>query len=330
MPPLGAKRLHFSDTPLNATPAGKLEGVISISYLGPQGTFSEAALQKIIDEQPVTVLESVGERVAAATPPDALQMVRDGRTDYALVPTENVVDGPVTTTLDSLARDTELQVYAETEIPVVFSLLVRPGTPLADVKKVGSHPVALAQVREWLDANLPDAEKIPVNSTAAAAQAVVDGELDMAAAPARAGELWGLDALASNVADVSGASTRFILVGKPGKPTPRTGHDRTFLVFQLPNEPGTLVNAMNEYGIRGVDLTRIESRPTRETFGTYNFFIECVGHIDDAAVAETVQALHRRASWLRYLGSWPAFRQVGSPPPDFDNSVDWVTKLQKG
>lgn len=304
--------------------------MISISYLGPQGTFSEAALQQIIDDKPVTALGDVGERVAAATPPDALQMVRDGRVDVALVPTENFVDGPVTTTLDSLARDERLQIYAETEIPVVFSMLVRPGTTLADVKTVGSHPVAMAQVRDWVQQNLPAAEKITTNSTAAAATAVADGELDMAAAPARAGEILGLEALAEGVADVQGAYTRFILVGKPGKPTPKTGQDRTSMVFQLPNEPATLVDAMNEYGMRGVDLTRIESRPTREKFGSYNFFIECVGHIEDAAVAETLQALYRRASWLRYLGSWPAYSEPGTPPPNFDDAVDWVANLREG
>lgn len=310
--------------------AGKLECVISISYLGPQGTFSEAALQQIIDDKPVPALGDVAERVAADTPQDALRMVREGRVNYALVPTENFVDGPVTTTLDSLARDERLQIYAETEIPVVFSMLVRPGTTLADVKTVGSHPVAMAQVRNWVQENLPHAAKETTNSTAAAATAVAEGELDMAAAPARAGEILKLEALAEGVADVQGAYTRFILVGKPGTPTPKTGQDRTSLVFQLPNEPGTLVNAMNEYGMRGVDLTRIESRPTREKFGSYNFYIECVGHIDDAAVAETLQALYRRASWLRYLGSWPAYGEAGTPPPNFDDSVDWVAKLREG
>lgn len=257
-------------------------------------------------------------------------MVRDGSVDFALVPTENFVDGPVTTTLDSLARGERLQIFAETEVPVVFSLLVREGMTLQDIRTVGSHPVALAQVRQWLDQHLPQAEAIVANSTAAAAEDVAQARLDAAFAPARAGEILGLVSLAAGIADVQGAYTRFILVGTPAAPTPRTGADRTSVVFRLPNEPGTLVNAMNEFGLRGVDLSRIESRPTREKFGTYNFYIDCVGHIEDVAVAETLQALYRRAEWVRYLGSWPAYRDSGSVPPNFQPSQEWVEQLRRG
>ncbi|ALE18992.1 prephenate dehydratase [Lawsonella clevelandensis] len=302
----------------------------SISFLGPVGTFSEAALRQIIADKPLPVLQEVEQAIPAATPQEALQMVRDGAADFALVPTENFVDGPVTTTLDSLARGDRLQIFAETEVPVVFSLLVREGTELHDIHTVGSHPVALAQVRQWSEHYLPGVGTVITNSTAAAAEDVVRGRLDAAVAPARAGEILGLVSLAAGIADVQGAYTRFILVGKPAAPTPRTGADRTSVVFRLPNKPGTLVNAMNEFGLRGVDLSRIESRPTREKFGTYNFYIDCVGHIDDAAVAETLQALYRRAEWVRYLGSWPAYRDGGSMPPDFQPSLEWVEQLRRG
>lgn len=302
----------------------------SISFLGPVGTFSEAALRQIIADKPLPALHEVEQAVPAATPQEALQMVRDGSVDFALVPTENFVDGPVTTTLDSLARGERLQIFAETEVPVVFSLLVREGMTLQDIRTVGSHPVALAQVRQWLDQHLPQAEAIVANSTAAAAEDVAQARLDAAFAPARAGEILGLVSLAAGIADVQGAYTRFILVGTPAAPTPRTGADRTSVVFRLPNEPGTLVNAMNEFGLRGVDLSRIESRPTREKFGTYNFYIDCVGHIEDVAVAETLQALYRRAEWVRYLGSWPAYRDSGSVPPDFQPSQEWVEQLRRG
>lgn len=302
----------------------------SISFLGPVGTFSEAALQQIINEKPVPALRSVEKIIPALTPQDALHMVREGRADFALVPTENFVDGPVTTTLDSLARGSRLQIFAEIEVPVAFSLLVKDGRPLSDVHLIGSHPIALTQVHGWLQEHLPQAETVATNSTAAAAEDVVRGRLDAAFAPARAGEILNLVSLADGVADIPDASTRFILVGTPATTTPRTGKDCTSVVFRLPNQPGTLVDAMNEFGLRGVDLSRIESRPTREKFGTYNFYIDCVGHIDDAAIAEALQALYRRAEWVRFLGSWPVSRNSGSTPPDFHKSQEWLENMRHG
>lgn len=312
-----------------------------VSFLGPRGTFSEAALWHILKTSTLPDLATVtaSTTVPLSTPGEALRAVTTGEVDYALVPTENFVDGPVTTTLDALAEESGLQIYAETEVPIVFSLLVKPGVTLEDLQQlgeqgeevtVGSHPIALTQVRRWLEEHLPHATTITMNSTADAAAAVQRGEIDVAVAPARAGELYELDDIAHGVADVSGAYTRFILVGPPGPPPPPTVRDRTCVIFRLPNEPGTLVNALNECGLRGVDLLRIESRPTREVFGTYTFYVECCGHIQDAAVAEALQALYRRSTWIRFLGSWPIYRPQGTPPLSIEESVEWVERLRKG
>lgn len=197
-----------------------------------------------------------------------------------------------------------------------------------------THPVAYPQVKQWVDANLPGVEVHQASSNAAAAHQVAEGTHDACAAPARAGELLGLEALATEVADVRGARTRFLLVGRPGVPTPRTGADRTSVSFTLPNQPGTLMRAMNEFAVRQVNLTRIESRPTRELFGLYRFYIDCNGHVDDAQVAAALAALHEYAEDLRYLGSWPVAeggrRSIMTPPPDISQSIEWVDALKEG
>jgi prephenate dehydratase len=121
-----------------------------------------------------------------------------------------------------------------------------------------------------------------------------------------------------------------VLVGPPGPPPARTGADRTSVVLRIDNAPSALVSALAEFGIRGIDLTRIESRPTRTELGTYVFFLDCVGHIDDAAVAEALKALHRRCTDVRYLGSWPTGMLAGAPPPQLDEASGWLARLRHG
>ena len=145
---------------------------------------------------------------------------------------------------------------------------------------------------------------------------------DAAAAPARAGEILGLDALASGIADVSGARTRFVLVGNPTAPPAPTGNDRTSVVFGVRHEPNSLVQALTELSIRGINLSRIESRPTRVDRFTYFFHIDLVGHIDDPMVAEALAALHHRTSRLRFLGSWPVDGHGDAEAPPADRAAD--------
>jgi prephenate dehydratase len=278
--------------------------VTRISYLGPAGTFTEAALLALTGAGRVPGAEH--QPVPVESTPAALDAVRNGAADYACVPIENSIEGGVTPTLDGLAAGSPLQIFAETTLDVVFSIVVAPGRGQDDIRTVAAHPVAGAQVRRWLAEHLPGAQTVPANSNAAAAQQVYDGEVDAGVSTALAAEQRGLRTLAAGVIDEPNARTRFVLVGAPATPPQRTGADRTSVVLRLDNAPGALAAALTEFGSRGIDLTRIESRPTRTELGTYLFFLDCVGHIDDAAVAQALQALRRSCADLRYLGSWPA------------------------
>ncbi|WP_067532247.1 prephenate dehydratase [Nocardia crassostreae] len=298
-----------------------------IAYFGPSGTFTEMALAK---------LESAGmfggpvERVPAASQGAAIELVRAASVEGAVVPIESSVEGSIAPTLDALAVGPRLQIMAETELDVAFTILGRPGTELADVRRVAAYPVAAAQVRMWLAHRLPEAELYTSASNAAAAEDVAAGHADAAVSTALAGQRLGLSVLASGVADHDQAVTRFVLVAPPQPPLPRTGADRTSIVLELAKEPGSLMRALAEFAARGIDLTRIESRPTRTGMGTYRFYLDCVGHIDDAAVAEALKALHRTADRVRYLGSWPTTAPTGTPPPADEPAAAWLADLRKG
>ncbi|MFV1363533.1 prephenate dehydratase [Mycolicibacterium elephantis] len=303
-----------------------------IAYLGPEGTFTEVALRKMAaggmvpGEATSADVTPVAYESAAA----ALAAVRSGDAEFACVPIENSIEGAVLPTLDSLAADTPLQIFAELTLDVAFTIVVRHGTTAADVATVAAFPVAAAQVRQWLAANLPDAKLVPAYSNAAAAHDVAEGRADAGVSTALAAERCGLAALAADVVDEASARTRFVLVGSPAAPPERTGADRTSVVLRLDNVPGALVSALTEFAVRDIDLTRIESRPTRTELGNYVFFLDCVGHIDDAAVAEALKALHRRCADVRYLGSWPTGSAVGAVPPQLDEASRWLTRLREG
>ena len=303
--------------------------MVRIAYLGPEGTFTEAALLKMTA---AGVVPGGGELTPepAESTQSALEAVRSGAADFACVPIENSIEGSVLPTLDSLAGGSPLQIYAELTLDVSFSIVTRPGVDAGRVRSVAAFPIAAAQVRQWLAANLPAAALIPTNSNAAAALDVVDGRADAGVSTALAAQRYGLASLAEGVVDEPNARTRFVLVGRPGPPPARTGADRTSVVLQIDSAPGALVSAMNEFGIRDIDLTRIESRPTRTGLGTYVFFLECVGHIEDSAVAEALKALYRRCADVRYLGSWPTGAAAGVLPPHLDAGEQWLTRLRDG
>jgi prephenate dehydratase len=303
-----------------------------IAFLGPEGTFTEAALLKLSASGLVPGNAS-SDRITpipTESTPAALAAVRSGDADYACVPIENSIEGTVLPTLDDLATGTPLQIFAELTLDVSFTIVVRRGTPAADVATVAAFPVAAAQVRHWLAAHLPNAQVVPANSNAAAAHDVSHGRADAGVSTALAAERYGLTVLAADVVDEPNARTRFVLAGQPGPPPDRTGADRTSVVLRLDNVPGALVSAMTEFAIRDIDLTRIESRPTRIELGTYIFFLDCVGHIDDDSVAEALKALHRRCTDVRYLGSWPTAAAAGAAPPRLDEASRWLSQLRKG
>ncbi len=307
-------------------PSSSLVGVPRIAYFGPSGTFTEMALAEF---EAAGSFDGPVERIAASSQPAALGMVRAKDVEGAVVPIESSVEGSISATLDSLAVGSRLQIIAEHELEVSFTILGRPGTGFGDIATLAAYPVALAQVRQWVDCALPQVRVHTSDSNAAAAEDVCAGLADAAVSTALAGERLGLTPLATGIADHDQAVTRFVLVTRPRVAPPPTGADRTSIVFELPNVPGSLMRAFAEFATRGVDLTRIESRPTRTGMGTYRFYLDCVGHIEDTAVAEALKALHRTAR-VRFLGSWPAASAVGTPPPSDEEPALWLTRLRKG
>ncbi len=304
----------------------------SYGFLGPAGTFSEAALLVCAPEQDA-------ELVPFATIPLALSAVREGQLTAALVPLENSVEGSVSQTLDELAFGAPLVVVREAHLPVSFVLLGRPGTAIDEIRTVATHPHAEAQTRSWMAEHLPGAVVVPASSTAAAAAALADGSAtwDAAVSAPIAAEVYGLAVLATDVADNPDAETRFVLVGKAGPPEPSTGSDKTSLALFIGRDhPGALLEILTEFAVRGVNLTRIESRPTGGRIGDYLFSVDIEGHIDDARVGEALMGLRRVCADVRYLGSYP--RVDGQRPtlrrgvsdPDYHDAQAWLSRVRDG
>jgi prephenate dehydratase len=300
------------------------------AYLGPSGTFTEAALRTLPDA-------GQAEPVPCATIQAALEAVRLGSADAAVVPIESSVDGAITATLDELATGGELLIRAEVLLPIEFALLARPGTELAGIATVGGHPQAQAQCRHWLADKLPDAQWRPVASNAMAAQQVAAGELDAALAGAFAASEYGLSVVADKVHDRAGAVTRFVVVCGTGPLPAATGADRTSLAaFLAEDHPGALMAILTEFAVRGINLSRIESRPTGDALGRYYFCIDCEGHIDDARVGEALMGLRRVCADVRFIGSYPRSDggktqvRAGTSDAEFATAAAWLGRLRYG
>jgi prephenate dehydratase len=303
---------------------------MTYAYLGPQGTFTEAALLTLpgAAEAP---------RLPFTTVPAALDALRRGEVDTAVVALENSVEGSVPTTLDELATGVPLQIIGEIQLPVSFALLVRPGTSMSDVKTVASHPHAQPQCRRWLAANVPDAEWKAATSNAEAAQHVADGLYDAALAGAFAASRYGLSVLASEIHDVADAVTRFVVLSRPCPPPPATGTDRTTVVaFIGEDHPGALLEILAQFAGRGINLTLIQSRPTGAGLGSYRFWMEFEGHVSDARVGEALMGLRRICADVRFVGSYPRADQVrpevrrGTHDDDFTEAACWLDDIRAG
>lgn len=300
----------------------------TLAFLGPEGTFAHAALRELAVARGATLLPTANVTLA-------IDAVRDGSADGALVPLENSVEGAVPATLDELANGAPLIIAEETYLHVAFELMARPGTDLAAIGTIATHPHAEAQVRRWLLRNLPRAQVALVASTAGAAQAVAAGDYDAAVGAAVAGELYGLNVLAHDIADNPGAVTRFVLLTRPSPPLPPTGNDRTTLVAYLREDhSGALLEILTEFAARAVNLTRIESRPTKAGIGQYCFSIDCEGHLADERVGDAIAALHRICGDVRFLGSYPRRDGVqgavvlGRADPDFVGAREWLNRVR--
>lgn len=303
---------------------------VRYAYLGPEGTFTEAALLTLPEAASV-------EARPYPTVPAALDSVRRGECAAAVVAMESSVEGAVTATIDELATGEALVIIRELLLPVGFALLTRPGTRLDDVKTIASHPVAEPQCRRWLGQNLPDARWEAATSNARAASQVRDGVYDAALAGSFAAARYGLVVLAEPVHDVADAQTRFVMVTKPGPVPPPTGVDKTSITVGLrDNHPGKLTEILEQFATRGVNLSRIESRPTGEAIGRYYFFIDCEGHIADSRVGEALMGLRRTSASMRFLGSYPRANgqaptvRPGTSDAEFALAREWLDAARGG
>jgi prephenate dehydratase len=271
--------------------------MLKVAYLGPAGTFTELAARQ---------LGADVELMAVASVTEAIDQVVRGTADRAVVPIENSIEGGVSATSDALAQLAGVQIYGEYLVPVKFDLMVRPGTRLTEIQEVLTHPVAYAQGRKWLEANIPSHTHIPAASTASAAKSLASGKLaDAVIAATGASKIYKLEILASDIGENKAAQTRFIEIGKAGKPQPRTGSDKTSVIVELPDDrPGGLLEMLEQFAARGVNLSRIESRPVGDRFGRYRFNIDAEGHLDDEAIAEALMGLHRFSPRVIFLGSY--------------------------
>jgi prephenate dehydratase len=273
-----------------------------IAFLGPAGTFSEEALLSIPEL-------SGAEPIAMATIGDALDAANHREVDAAFVPIENSIEGTVSATLDHLVFDVELYIQLEYVLDVHLHLLAPAGTELAAIRRVVSIPVALAQSRRFLQDRLRGAEVVAATSTAEAARLVGEAAPDGTAAigPALAGRLYGLETIVEGVEDHEDNQTRFVLVARDILPPP-TGHDRTSLVcFQQADRPGSLHQILGQFAARSLNLTKIESRPTKLGLGDYCFVIELEGHLSDEVVGDCLKELHMELAAVKILGSYPVF-----------------------
>ncbi|MFJ2555141.1 MULTISPECIES: prephenate dehydratase [unclassified Streptomyces] len=303
------------------------------TYLGPEGTFTEAALRTLPEA-------ATRELVPMVSVPAALDAVRSGEAAAALVPIENSVEGGVTSTLDELASGEPLMIYREVVLPIAFALLVRPGTKLSDVKTVTGHPVAQPQVRNWLRAQLPDALWESAASNADGARLVQEGRFDAAFAGAFAAATYGLEPLVSEIHDAENAETRFVLVGRPARPASPTGADKTSVVLWLGDDhPGALLELLQEFAVRGVNLMLIQSRPTGAGIGNYCFAVDAEGHISDRRVGEALMGLKRICPKVRFLGSYPRAGvsaadvqrlRPGTSDAEFIDAAEWLARSQDG
>ncbi len=268
------------------------------AYLGPAGTFTEAALLQLTN--------SSDQLIPYANVTAALDAVRNGECTKALVPIENSVEGVVARTLDELAMGKPLVITAETTLPVSFSLMSLPATDKSQIKTIATHPHAESQCRTYIAKNFPHAEIIETPSTAAAAKGLTEGKYDAAIAASIAAKNYNLKLIAENIGDNENAITRFVLVEKAGATSKPTGSDRTSLaVFIAIDHAGALLEILTEFAKHNVNLSFIQSRPTGRELGHYHFIIDAEGHIEDASVSAAIAGLRNICEDIRFLGSYP-------------------------
>jgi len=298
------------------------------SYLGPAGTFTEAALAQVPEAAGKTwrSVNNVGE---------ALSDVVTGRSVAAMIAIENSIEGGVSASQDALATIPNLRIIGEYLVPVDFVLVARPGTTLADVRVINAHPVAYGQTHLWLEAHLPAHGHIPSTSNVAAAASLFDTDLaDAAIAPPGITAHHDLVVLAENIGDNPDAVTRFVLVSRTELIPDPTGSDKTSIIAELPDDTaGRLLEMLEQFATRGVNMSLLESRPIGDALGRYRFVIDLDGHVRDERVADALLGLKRFSPNVIFLGSYPrADKQQITVTQRYDNESfvearDWLRGL---
>ncbi len=273
-----------------------LEQPIKVAFLGPEGTFTQQAVAKHFGHsavpQPMGAIDEVFREVEA------------GAVNYGVVPVENSTEGVVTHTLDSFI-DSNIHICGEVVLRIHQNLLVSDVTNVEKISRIYSHPQSLAQCRKWLDANYPNAERVPVSSNAEAAKRI-KGEWNSAAiAGITASELYGLSILAEKIEDSPDNSTRFLVIGTQKVPSSGNGNDKTSLIISVRDKPGALHDILEPFHRLGIDMTRLQSRPSRSSVWNYIFFIDIKGHKDESIVKNALKEVASASAELKVLGSYP-------------------------
>jgi prephenate dehydratase len=301
-----------------------------VAYLGPPGTFTEEAL---LSQPDLVDAELVGMR----SMPEVLAATSSGEVDLGFVALENSIEGSVLLVLDRLVFEHDLLIQREVVLTIRENLLAPPGMTLADVKRVVSFPDAMAQCRRFFAESLPEADIVAANSTAGAVREVAENRPPGTAAvgAALAAKLYGLEVLAADIEDTPGANqTRFVLVSGAGVPAP-TGHDKTSIVcFQREDRPGSLHAILGQFTARNINLTKLESRPTKHSLGDYCFIVDFEGHVDDEVVADCLRDLRVQLATVKFLGSYPAAGEHGpavrrDAEAAWKAADEWIAALRK-
>ena len=278
-----------------------LEKPLRVAFLGPEGTFTHLAARHQFGGS--------GQSLPQGTIQAVFQAVERGRSDYGVVPVENATEGAVDSTLDAFL-DSPLRICAEILLPVDQALLLRPDLDLGSVRRVYSHPQALGQCRRWLEANLPHADRIEAPSTSEAARLAREDAESAAIASELAADLFGLKVLEPRIQDLAANATRFLVLGTQASEP--TGSDRTSLLAMAQDGPGALLRLLEPLARRGLNLSRIQSRPTRRKVWEYAFFLDAEGHAQEPAMAEALRELQGACASLKVLGSYPRAAVEGS------------------
>jgi prephenate dehydratase len=276
---------------------------ITYAYLGPEGTYShEAARIFTTDSQDESRL------IECSSISEIFDLVDRGRTTYGVVPIENALEGSVNETLDAFAFTSGAQIRGEIVVDIHHNLIVAPGTQLVDIKTVASHPQAIAQSRHWLQLNLPAAQTLVTSSTAEAVRQATSDPHFAAVGTTLAAELFTGEILAEQIEDHFGNQTRFVLIGNDALPTPgdTSGYKTSLALFMKEDRPGTLLMILEEFAYAGLNLSKIQSRPTKRALGDYMFFIDIEGHTDDIHVKTALDCLRLKLREVKCFGSYPS------------------------